>query len=441
MLFGLACATGELRSTALGGAAQRDAERDSGDSGAVHPNDVGPCPGWRGETELAQAGVRVVGDGDRTWFGDRIVGAENFAGDGRHAFAIEDPWYGNSTGAAYLLTAEHGDLASAADLPRIEALSDGDGVSLGAAGDFDGDGLGDFLIAPGPDSDSSIELIFGPDFVADTLVPDLGGYFIRAHGGQDLDLDGADDICISRADLALDTWEVRCLAGGSRSQGVAFDDGILVVSGGRPDWPGSGLIGDFDLDWSPDYALADEYGETVRVFSDPVGSAGEWEDADITLREDDDYYYGSQGFGHGLFLGDVDGDGERSLISVSSGSVYMGSHVTAFELPLPDGTWAAMTVPQTDLPGPSSAFYGSAVVVDPERDGTDEVVVGWFDWYGGPDGVAVLDDSHDGVAAVRAADGADVEGVDAGDLDGDGCPELAIGSRSAGGESVVYVVE
>lgn len=431
MVFGLACAVGELRRTEIEGALNVDAVPQSGDSGVFDPDDAGACGGWRGELELVTSGVPVVAKGEGTLFGSQVVGAENFAGDARHAFAIEDP----SAQLAYLLTGDASAGGAAAELPVIAAPTAGSGIGLGTGGDIDADGYGDFLFS----ARDGIGVIYGPELMPRTLILDVGG-FVSSADGVDVDADGYDDVCTWRHEPGQDARELRCIAGGARDRLPEFDEGLPVVRVDEPDYPGAGLFGDFDGDRSLDFALADDYGETIGVFSDILHVAGEWEDADTRLFEHGDMH-GSTGFGRWLLLGDVDGDGEPSLVSVSSGGPYFGSHVAAFELPLPDGAWDANSVPHLGLEGPSSAYYGDAVVVDPELDGTDEVFVGWFDWYGGPGGVAVLDGSVDGVAAFRAADGADVQAVAAGDLDGDGCPELVVGSYAAQVESVVYIVK
>ena len=308
------------------------------------------------------------------------------------------------------------------------------GTSLAFCGDVDGDGYGDLLAGAPGYGDTGRAMVCS---LADgSLIRafdgvDPGGRFGSAvDGGADLDGDGVPEI-ISGAPLGGDAGQGRvCIFSGADGK-VLFN-----VVGGKPgDELGAAVCfpGDLDGDGTDDFAAGapgfDAAGSTdagcVMVYSGATGAP---------LYS----IVGAGRFGERLArVSDVDGDGVAELAvgapaeDAGFGRVHLRSGASGAAL------WSHLGA------GPSVG-QGTAIaaVRDVDGDGVDEVATGMRDGGAGATGCVALLSGATG-AALRVWFGAEAGEQlgaavgDAGDLDGDGLPEVLIGSPGAGGNGRV----
>jgi len=310
------------------------------------------------------------------------------------------------------------------------------GFSVEAAGDFDADGFGDFIIGATDESGAggiigagSATVYSGQDglvllHVLGTATNEHFGHAVAGVG--DVNADGHDDVLVgtpfnnangTRSGLA------RVYSGLDGSQLYEFKGAAANYELG---WSVAG-VGDLDGDGRDDFAIGETHsgqGGKVLVHSGANGSTL------LTLGG----HGGNDGFGVNIDgAGDVDANGTPDII-VGSGTtvahlarVYSGTNGTllySFPLPYPQATW-----------------WGSAVAGagDVNADGYADVVIGAYDdssFYSGG-GMARVQSGADGSVLYTFygwADsqrlGYDVDG--AGDVDGDGYDDIVVGVPRAG---------
>ncbi|MEM7205417.1 MAG: FG-GAP-like repeat-containing protein [Planctomycetota bacterium] len=294
--------------------------------------------------------------------------------------------------------------------------TDAYGEAMRAAGDVNGDGIGDVVIGA-PDfrgaqrgyghvrSGADGSLLYA---ISGTLTAGFYGEFVD--GAGDIDNDGFDDFILGGRQVA------RVYSGRHRGVLLLVDEDVYHVK-----LVGVAGLGDMDGDGFDDVGFADANG--VFVISgrtrDEIGSVD-----GLGLRD----------FGSSMAAGDLDGDGVRDLI--------VGA---------PDGTGAT--------PGTAIAFagmssrilmrqdgavvgerYGKRVAAaDMDGDGIDEMIVTAPSLFGGALGghvdVYSVDGSPTGLLRLLAAatSGGEAFGadLDVGDLDADGRPDLVVGAEAA----------
>ncbi len=355
-------------------------------------------PIWTGETRNANAGyaVAVVGDLDGDGLPDLVAGAptddsdENNAGraylvsggfSGGGSLGDEAFWTGSATGANLGFS-----VSSAGDV-------DGDGLAdllLGACYDstlYSEGGAAYLMLGPATsvgDIDGVYDARFRPEESEDGL-----GYRVGAAG--DVDGDGLDDVLIAaplRNDLSSDSGVVYLVLGDASSHWAGISQRVnsahaklLGHEAGLK--AGTALEGMGDLD-------GDGFGEILvgAESSSGPGSAfllrgpltGEISLANADVRFSGDMAESS--IGHDLASGDVDGDGEIDVLI--GGYTYPGSgesgQVTLLHGPLLslgptvdmalglDATWEGAN--SRDWLGASLAMH------DMDSDGKDELIIG-----------------------------------------------------------------
>ena len=374
--------------------------------------------------------VSTAGDIDGDGFDEIIVGARG--GDGGGAIGGADAGevyviYGKSAGFADI------DLTTLAPADGFvivgDAAGDEVGRSVAAAGDVNGDGLGDFIIgAPYGDNGGlaagEAYVIFGKAGVFGALI---GGRQVA-----DLTLMGPADGFVIQGDVTLDNagWSV---AGAGDINNDGFDDIIVGAPKGND---GGG-----------------DAGEAYVIFGKSAGFAN----IDLTTLAPADGFIiqgdaaGDQAGWSVDSAGDINGDGHDDLIIGARFSADGG--ITAGEAYVIFGKSAGFTNIDLSALAPADGFslqgdgpgdqagYSVSSAGDVNGDGFDDLIIGAPNYnaseayviYGKAGAFGDLD-----LGALTAADGFVIQGIEssragqsvsaAGDVDGDGFDDLLIGA-------------
>ncbi len=350
------------------------------------------CDGDGDDIDLASAWASwtggVVGSRDRAGYG---VAAGDVDDDGVPDLLIGAPDQG--AGRAFLLYGSglapgHGSLAAADVSFTGEDSCDQAGIDV-AVGDFDGDGAADVVVAAKErycgQRAGKVHVLFGAGLPTSGSV-DLGTADVTIQGEEfndaeegvrvaagDLDGDGQDELIIG--------VEMNDDGGGSSGKAVVFFGDTLVAS--------SSLV----------------YSDADTVF---VGAAGDRVGRSVA---------GS---------GDVDGDGLEDMLVGGDGETYLLYGATVL---------GGGTLDPTDADGIFSGTpsWSVAFAGDLDGDSLDEVLVsagnGAYLMYGS---TVVLGGTWQMQFADVVIPGSGLGTVaSAGDVDGDGVPDLLIGSRLA----------
>jgi hypothetical protein len=401
------------------------------------------------------------------YFG-RTLATGDFDGDGYDDLAVGAPdrgghilvWPGSASG----IVVEAGKSLIPDDFGCTLVGLDEFGTGL-AAGDFNGDGYDDLAIgAPGSDSATGFVCIVegGPDGIAagngaeykqDThgylnAVPEQGDEFGARLAAGDLDGDGYDDLVIASPGEAPGSSPAGGMVSvlfGKAGSNVAnfFSGGVSLdesdVAGGTIEgqdlFGGALAIGDVDGDGVDDLAvgaalpvlggliLSARAGK-VFVFVDfdasgPAGSAL-YSELDIAHPGSATPELGDE-FGGAVALADLDGDGKAELIVGAHGEGASGSPATSGMIaifpggfPLHAGTYTTQPLLLASATSDAGDRFGAALAAgDFDGDGRRELAIGApGDEAGGvaagrvylapePDGAALLAASALALAAVE----------------------------------------
>lgn len=376
----------------------------------------------------------ATGDG----LGEHVRGLGDINGDGIDDMAIGAPGTAGSAGAVYLVYGQAADFPAVVDLTtldgsngfRIDGLAAGDNLGdfVSMVGDLNGDGTRDLVISAsqsdprGLDRAGTVYVLYVGSFGAAVDLAALDGsngfrvegvdLFHRLRGSSAVDIngDGRDDLALC-AHRALSCY---VLFGPTGSIGAAFDLTTLDGSNGfRIFDPGPGLnsfgwdvtTGDFNGDGVDDLAMGTQIaifsGSAYVLFgrvSTPENPTPFAATIDLSLLDGTDgFRFTDQGQGNGLTgysltsAGDLNGDGIDDLLAGA-----------------PRATVDGLT-----LAGRAYVLYGSA-------NGFPALI-----------SVADIDGSNGFVINGTIANEAFGWSVAAGDVNGDGRSDLAIGGLRA----------
>ncbi len=416
-----------------------------------------------GEAENDNAGVSaaMVGDVNGDGWGDLLVGAH---GDDSNASA---------SGAAYLVLGP-----VTADMALVDAhakllgtnYADYAGWQVAPAGDQDGDGYADLLVAAyGNDEQASgagvAYLVYGPvsgehqlaDADAVLWGPSYGLMGWSIDGGEDLTGDGTPDLILGAYDSndAGTDSGVAWLVPGPVSGQHVVDEVAIAIEGGSGDWLGYCVAvgGDQDGDGQRELLvgvalddLEDTWTGSLMVYNTPLDT--DYLVADATVYGEAVYDRLGYSVADG---GDLDGDGYDDLVAGSpyvdmlwpdAGAVWVVSGPVW-------GQVASYEAQSARIVGPHiwAEVYKVDGAGDVDGDGFDDLIIGgdkvdgdagenqgaaWL-LYGPVCGNYDLETDAD--VAFSSEDAADYLGVSVrggGDITGDGLDDVLIGARYAG---------
>jgi hypothetical protein len=305
---------------------------------------LGRAQGWTGDVSLAQADASFLGENPGDGAGLDVSPAGDVNGDGLADFLISAPHYHGAAGKVYVILGR-------ADASFVgENSGDLAGQSVAAAGDVNGDGLGDFLIGAWShdgalNNTGKVYLILGKTAGWRTEVSlaqadasfhgetqdEMAGFPIA--GAGDVNGDGLDDFLVGAVGFS-DGMNIPEGAGKvyliwGRANGWGVDQSLATVSAGSfvgedfYDAAGWALAGGGDVNGdgfddvligAPDNWEAGEgFGQVYLI----LGKASGWEQNVSLSRADASFWgerTGSRAGSSLAIVGDVDGDGFDDFI-------------------------------------------------------------------------------------------------------------------------------
>ena len=412
-----------------------------------------------GEDDFEQAGISVDGAGDLNGdgFADLLIGARTQLDLDTGKVYVE---YGPRAGTNELATA---------DVRWVGETDDLAGSSVSGGADLDGDGHLD-LVAGAPaafdtatDLSGDVYALYGPDFEGGELVDRAGTLFLgvevddyagRSVSTGDVDDDGRSDVLIGAYQASFEgviTGGAYLFLGRGPSGDVPMDEADTAFRGDQQGdstgWAVS-CEGSVDGVGPADVLIGSDASDGARgrvyLYPGPVAS-GELGPADAEV-----VWTGDQpgdDLGYALATGgDANGDGIGDLLigapgASGTGAVYLVLGPVEAGDSLADAAARISGVDGGDRAGSSVDFAG-----DVDCSGHHEILVGAPNAYsetglvyllGGSEaepltGEFSLFDRRDAVLSGESAgDSAGISVSGAGDVNGDGCDDILIGSANA----------
>lgn len=258
---------------------------------------------------------------DQSRFGTRAVAVADFDGDGRPdivALGEGPPSFsrpsaevlsGGSFGPRLFLNSGDGTWREAAAEER-ETQVFGDYVAIG---DFNGDGRPDVATANQTyDQNDIVRLGLGGGRWQTSEVESLRPKsFVHAVAAGDLDGDGRDELIVAYMSFELLTWRSGIDVLSLAEDGTWGRRQVLAARPGRDRWSAL-AIGDVDGDGHLDVVAADARGRIDVFLGDGSGKLARQSTADIAAVEKECTAYDIQ-------LGDLDGDGRDEIVASFAG--------------------------------------------------------------------------------------------------------------------------
>lgn len=279
-----------------------------------------------GEPSIADVGIRLLGDAPNRYAGFAVSDAGDVDADGYDDILVAAGDYS----ATWLVRGPMLADESLADADaRITASTDYDGAiyATAAAGDLDGDGLGDVVLGSygAWGGSGRVYVLPGPilgeiDMSAGVIYTGEAGDYagISLDGGDDLTGDGVPDVVVGAFGTSGSRGRVYVLAGPASTGGDLQDQHAVIEGENSQDYAGGGVavVGDVNGDGDDDLIVGAQGGGSadrgrVYLLHGPAASGG-LADADATW---DGEVEGDQ-LGRSVDgPGDVDGDGYAELLT------------------------------------------------------------------------------------------------------------------------------
>ncbi len=400
-------------------------------------------------------GQAPLGDQDGDGYDDLALGAPLTQADG------------STTGAVYLFPGSSEGLdpdglgLSAASGTILGDAGDGLGWALGNAGDVNGDGVEDLLVGWGGYDNQRVSVFLGPitgelhisDAYAELVGWENSAQHHPGHAAGDTDGDGLGEILVTR----WDEHEAYLVLGGTSGTVDLATQAIVIGTDDATDRTGYDAVGlgDSDGDGLSDVAIgafmrdgSERQAGATFVFHGPVTASTLTRFAEAAWygEHEDDFS------GAGLAApGDMNGDGFADLLIGAYHHEVRAADAGATYLVLgPFGGERSLEEADCILLGPGEDAYAGdwlAPAGDWNGDGRPDVVVGYGDFtdalrpsqasvlLGPLEGIHLLEQAdHHFTFTIDETDLGELHGQGAGDLDGDGFDELVFGHYSVDAE-------
>ncbi len=403
------------------------------DAGARYPITIDPV--------YSAPAVTLTGEAGGGGFGQVLAGAGDVNGDGYGDLIVAAPQYATQTGRAYVYLGSAGGLATTAQATLTPGSAGaGFGTAVTGLGDVNGDGFDDVAVG-GPLYNASAGLVnvylgsaTGVSSTASTVITGPASYFDLGGGvaGVDLNRDGYADVVAGA--WGADSEQGRVYIYPGSGAGVSATP-VAVIYGHSGDF-GLGYAvanaGDVNGDGYDDVVVG-SLGGRAYVYDGTAGGVAATAATVLSSGGGDDFF-GSAVAG----LGDVNGDGYADIMvgdwSLGFVCLYQGSSA---------GVALAATLTGDAGPGFGIAVAGAG---DVDGDGFDDVLVGGRP-EAAPGDALLFAGAASGVSAFASVtlvgDSVDDEFGDglagAGDVNGDGYADIAVGAGSEGSTGRVYV--
>jgi len=467
--------TGDSGSTTSGSTSS--GSTTSGSSGGTTGGGTTPSRTLVGEASLSEAARWVLmGESSGDWAGISVAPVHDAFGAGTAAVLVGGRNADDEAGAAWMVFDPPDGVSALADADVRIRGSDGEllGWSVGSPGDLDGDGYPEIMVgAPNAGSGGAAYLWYGP--VSGDLPPSgadatVAGEEIGEQVGTrvctagDVDADG-------RPELIVGAWLADDGGTNAGAAALLLDPPTGVVSLRQADvmwlgetaddWAGYTACGggDVDGDGGPDVVVGADGVDTGGTNAGAGYLITSFQPGTWSLSESAARYVGEAEYDNAAhtieIVGDTDGDGRADVLVGALGSAAARPRAGAAYL-LTSAPTGEVPLSESDvvlLGQEHSAHFGYTVAGagDVDGDGLSDVLIGArFDPTGGESAggawllygpVTSTDTAESGAhwwgdAGAEASYGL----ASAGDIDGDGRPEVAVGAYLQQGVGAVYIL-